>query len=494
MKKMLIFIFAFTLITPLQAKNIRLLKSFITNTNNASRAHPIGTSVKQGRKIFFYYKIGPLRVRKGKGAPYRTKLIIRKGNRVLKDFGWQRANAVKPHQRRQNRTYGWYHNARWNIKLSRKLAPGRYNALIYHYDQNAEENIAIRYTFRIIGESASRGKHRSSTSGEIINTISDIIKEDTSKNSKTNINMGLYRAAKSGNTRKARYYLDKGANANFKDRYGQSLIWLASRFGHTGVVRLLLSAGANPNVIKGRSLAATSPLSVAARYGHINTVKALLAGGARSNLDLHRGRTAIASTSRQNYKGPSHRRLAVRNILLSLHKKSAAKGRWVFVKTSVKKRVKRWCRVNRSGSSIVTKCEWYRGSPRHKYRHEKWTWNRPRKQYRPGSVIKMDARGKLAGIKGKPNQTIPGVFKCSVEYSARPSYHGGRDVLGQTTLKQPYRWKRYPKGTIKAKPGGKVYVNNNTAVSYYNYMTINAAWSGPGSYYMVNYLYKWQQK
>ncbi len=161
-------------------KNLRLMKSFITNTGNANRARRISSRVRQGQKIHFYYKIGPIRVQKRRGAPYRTRLVIKRGGRSIKDFGWKNSNAVKRHQRRKNKTYGWFHTARWNLKLSSRTRPGRYTAIVSHRDLNTRRTVTIRYNFTVTGGSGAY-KHTRRGGDNIQKFINAAKRKDTSR-------------------------------------------------------------------------------------------------------------------------------------------------------------------------------------------------------------------------------------------------------------------------------------------------------------------------
>lgn len=74
------------------------MSSFITSSKNPKTARRRSSRVHQGDKIYFYYKIGPLTVKQGRGAPSKTRLIIKKGRRMIKDFGWHRSNAAAAEQ------------------------------------------------------------------------------------------------------------------------------------------------------------------------------------------------------------------------------------------------------------------------------------------------------------------------------------------------------------------------------------------------------------
>ena len=131
-------------------KKPRLMRHFITNTNNVKYARPVSRRIRRGQKIYFYYKIGPVKVTRGRGAPYRTRLVIRRGSRLVKDFGWHSANAAPAGKRNRNGTYKWFHNAKWYLKTSHTTRPGRYTAIISHRDRNTGKLLTIRYSFNIV--------------------------------------------------------------------------------------------------------------------------------------------------------------------------------------------------------------------------------------------------------------------------------------------------------------------------------------------------------
>lgn len=82
----------------------------------------------------------------------------------------------------------------------------------------------------------------------------------------------------------------------------------AARGGHMAVVRMLLAAGADPNIPEGEGVTA---LTVAAQAGHLEVVKALLAAGADRNyrtpqgtaveLALRSGHTDVADVIRASH-------------------------------------------------------------------------------------------------------------------------------------------------------------------------------------------------
>ncbi len=129
--------------------NPRIMQSFITKSGNASAARSDGTNYQHNDKIHFYYKVGPLSSISGKGAPFRTRLMIKQGSRTLKDFGWQSANAANSGQMGQNVTLAWYHSAAWNLTLAPNINPGRYSAIVSHQDLNSGKTLNANYSFSV---------------------------------------------------------------------------------------------------------------------------------------------------------------------------------------------------------------------------------------------------------------------------------------------------------------------------------------------------------
>jgi ankyrin repeat protein len=76
-------------------------------------------------------------------------------------------------------------------------------------------------------------------------------------------------------------YLAQGGQPNLSDETGTPLLVLAAMYGKGEIVKLLLAAGADPNIVA--SYAKRSPLIVAADGGHVDIVHDLLAAHADVN-------------------------------------------------------------------------------------------------------------------------------------------------------------------------------------------------------------------
>jgi len=135
-----------------------LMQSFLTDTQNAKEAKSISSNVKPGQTIYFYYKVGPFSAVSGKGAPYKTNLLVMKGTQKLKDFGWHDANAVNNDQMNITADYQWYYSAMWSLNISDSIKPGSYRAVVMHEDLNSGKTIKINYTFTVADSTSTKKK------------------------------------------------------------------------------------------------------------------------------------------------------------------------------------------------------------------------------------------------------------------------------------------------------------------------------------------------
>lgn len=104
------------------------------------------------------------------------------------------------------------------------------------------------------------------------------------------MNSSLLNAAKEGNVNEVKKALDNGADVNHVSEKGSTALMLASMGGHLGVVELLISKGADVNIITN-----TSALVSAAGLGRYDIVKYLIDHGADVNQKVGE-RTALKAT------------------------------------------------------------------------------------------------------------------------------------------------------------------------------------------------------
>lgn len=137
----------------------KVLAHFVSGENQANTARPLNEFC-MGRTVHFYYKIGPVQTVKGKGMPYRTRMVIdvsypeMRGEKInirkgKKDFGWKDANGVKGDMMNKSQTFGYYHTAGWNLNLASNLGPSvDYTVTIYHNDLNSGKTLKMEYKFQ----------------------------------------------------------------------------------------------------------------------------------------------------------------------------------------------------------------------------------------------------------------------------------------------------------------------------------------------------------
>lgn len=100
-------------------------------------------------------------------------------------------------------------------------------------------------------------------------------------------------------TEVAKILLERGANANSKDSYGQSIVMTAASNHRTDALALLIAAKADVNVANDYRI---TPLAVAAEQGHLDIVNLLVSAGAKVNARDTAGGTALSVAILRGYK------------------------------------------------------------------------------------------------------------------------------------------------------------------------------------------------
>jgi ankyrin repeat protein len=99
----------------------------------------------------------------------------------------------------------------------------------------------------------------------------------------------LFDAIKARNQRSVKALLDKGADANARDGHGYSALTRAAETGQTAIARLLISKGAQMNVLDSSGTA----LMAAAEKRHLAMVRLLISQGAKVDAANEGGFTAL---------------------------------------------------------------------------------------------------------------------------------------------------------------------------------------------------------
>jgi ankyrin repeat protein len=107
-------------------------------------------------------------------------------------------------------------------------------------------------------------------------------------------------------TQQVRSLIQAGADLEMQDKSKRTPVYLAVINGHTNALRVLLQAGANPNVTAKKKYTNT-PLQEAADLGNLEAVKLLIAAGARVDNRDEFGKSALfdaaASWKRDKVRG-----------------------------------------------------------------------------------------------------------------------------------------------------------------------------------------------
>jgi ankyrin repeat protein len=106
------------------------------------------------------------------------------------------------------------------------------------------------------------------------------------------VNEELARACVAGDVTTLRNALSRGAKPDTRFR-GATLLQWAAQENRAAVVRLLLTAGANPNAADRSAYGVQRPLHAAAGAGYITVVRLLLRAGAKTNPKTRGGGTPL---------------------------------------------------------------------------------------------------------------------------------------------------------------------------------------------------------
>jgi ankyrin repeat protein len=132
----------------------------------------------------------------------------------------------------------------------------------------------------------------------------------------------LISASMYGHSGIVKLLLDKGSDPNLKDSYGRTaLMFAASMNGHSGIVKLLFDKGADINIV---NIYGQTALISASMNGRIEIVRILLDKGSDPNIVNSYGETAITLATDSGHidivkliKGKIYLQNALQNLALS---------------------------------------------------------------------------------------------------------------------------------------------------------------------------------
>ena len=110
--------------------------------------------------------------------------------------------------------------------------------------------------------------------------------------------LSLYRLVEAGQECQVEEFLKQDMDVNERAKYGWTALLIASAQRYPRIARLLLDAGANPDLQN--DLGAT-PLMFVAQYGNADTCRLLLEHGANTDLQDTLGRTALIVATREGF-------------------------------------------------------------------------------------------------------------------------------------------------------------------------------------------------
>lgn len=133
---------------------MRAITSYLVKNSNVRRRRRVSGYVRPGQRVYFYYKAGPIDIRRGR-AYVKRRLIVRRNGRVVKRTRWmqtdaRRARGRSRYSRMRGRTIRYYQAAdlSYYVRRSRRSG-GRYTATVYLRDVRGHRTVSFRYTWRV---------------------------------------------------------------------------------------------------------------------------------------------------------------------------------------------------------------------------------------------------------------------------------------------------------------------------------------------------------
>lgn len=160
---MVVFSFFFTDIS--YAKRLKKMGSFITNSSNAYYAKQRSSVVVHGETIHFYYRVGNVLFRNSTGAPFETRLEVRRNMKLVLKTKWTIDTAGEADSSNDNRYIKEYENSKTSVYIADHFRTGSYTAQIFFRDLNTMRETEFSYGFSLTRKDLMKDYLKSDVTG-----------------------------------------------------------------------------------------------------------------------------------------------------------------------------------------------------------------------------------------------------------------------------------------------------------------------------------------
>ena len=234
-------------------------------------------------------------------AGYKTKKGVFKKFKAKKKGGMNGNNGKKGKKTRDRVKPVLESNENYAKRMAVRMFKEEENKykLKGHLPKNALQNRSLRSLIRHYSKSPRNAARAMAMSKELKYYEHNFNKNLTEiLNKHGNIDKALMESVKNRNEREVRILLNAGANPNVKDIKGKAALYWAVQAGRTDIVELLLDAGADTDVWIDIGW---TPLHWVAQNGNTDIVKLLLDAGAEKDVKDRNGQTPLHWAALKGY-------------------------------------------------------------------------------------------------------------------------------------------------------------------------------------------------
>jgi hypothetical protein len=131
------------------AKKLKKMGSFITSNANSDYARQRSSVVVHGETIHFFYRVGNVLFRNSTGAPFETRLEVRRNMKLVLKTRWALDTAGEADSSHDNKYIKQYANSKNNIYIAEDFRTGSYTAQIFFRDLNTMRETEFSYGFSL---------------------------------------------------------------------------------------------------------------------------------------------------------------------------------------------------------------------------------------------------------------------------------------------------------------------------------------------------------